>query len=85
MPATLLALDLSTAHGSLAVVCGNEVRFEASFQSERSHNARVFAPLQKALAAAGDHVLLSPGFSSLDQFRGYDDRGRQFEELVSNL
>ena len=38
-----------------------------------------------ALAAAGDHVLLSPGFSSLDQFRGYDDRGRQFEELVSNL
>ncbi|MBP8256811.1 MAG: UDP-N-acetylmuramoyl-L-alanine--D-glutamate ligase [Opitutaceae bacterium] len=38
-----------------------------------------------ALAAAGDNVLLSPGFSSLDQFRGYDDRGCQFEELVSNL
>lgn len=54
MPATLLSLDLSTAHGSLAVVCGAEVRFEASFQSERSHNARVFAPLQEALAAAGD-------------------------------
>ena len=53
MPATLLALDLSTAHGSLVVVCGEEVRFEASFQSERSHNARVFAPLQEALAAAG--------------------------------
>jgi tRNA threonylcarbamoyl adenosine modification protein YeaZ len=56
MPATLLALDLSTAHGSLAVVCGDEVRFEASFQSERSHNARVFAPLQEALAAAGDSL-----------------------------
>jgi tRNA threonylcarbamoyl adenosine modification protein YeaZ len=53
MPATLLALDLSTAHGSLAVVCGGEVRFEASFQSERSHNARVFAPLRDALEAAG--------------------------------
>ncbi len=53
MPATLLALDLSTAQGSLAVVCGGEVRFEASFQSERSHNARVFAPLRDALAAAG--------------------------------
>jgi tRNA threonylcarbamoyl adenosine modification protein YeaZ len=53
MPAALLALDLSTAHGSLAVVCGEQVWFEASFQSERSHNARVFAPLQEALAAAG--------------------------------
>lgn len=38
-----------------------------------------------AAAVAGDHVVLSPGFSSLDQFRGYDDRGRQFEDLVSNL
>lgn len=56
MPATLLSLDLSTAHGSLAVVCGDEVRFEATFQSERSHNARVFAPLREALAAAGDSL-----------------------------
>ena len=37
------------------------------------------------LAAAGDHVLLSPGFASFDMFRGYDDRGRQFESLVENL
>lgn len=56
MPATLLSLDLSTAHGSLAVVCGGEVRFEASFQSERSHNARVFGPLREALEAAGDDL-----------------------------
>jgi tRNA threonylcarbamoyladenosine biosynthesis protein TsaB len=56
MPATLLSLDLSTAHGSLAVVCGGAVRFEASFQSERSHNARVFSPLREALEAAGDSL-----------------------------
>lgn len=53
MPATLLALDLSTAHGSIAVVRGDDVLFESAFQSERSHNAQVFAPLREALAAAG--------------------------------
>lgn len=38
-----------------------------------------------AMATEGDHVLLSPGFASFDMFRGYDDRGRQFESLVGNL
>jgi tRNA threonylcarbamoyl adenosine modification protein YeaZ len=56
MKQTLLALDLSTAHGSIAVVRGDDVLFEASFQSERSHNAQVFAPLRDALAAAGDDL-----------------------------
>lgn len=54
MTRTLLALDLSTAHGSIAVVRGDDVLFQSSFQSERSHNAQVFAPLRDALAAAGD-------------------------------
>ncbi len=38
-----------------------------------------------ALAQAGDHVLLSPGFSSLDTFSGYTERGLQFESLVEAL
>lgn len=56
MTGTLLALDLSTAHGSIAVVQGDDVLFQSSFQSERSHNAQVFAPLREALAAAGDEL-----------------------------
>ncbi|MDI1314220.1 tRNA (adenosine(37)-N6)-threonylcarbamoyltransferase complex dimerization subunit type 1 TsaB [Prosthecobacter sp.] len=56
MPPTLLALDLSTAHGSIAVVRGDDVLFRSSFQSERSHNAQVFAPLREALAAAGNEL-----------------------------
>ena len=37
-----------------------------------------------ALAVPGDHVLLSPGFASLDQFQGYADRGDQFVNFVRN-
>ena len=38
-----------------------------------------------ARAVPGDHILLSPGFASFDMFRGYDDRGRQFESIVEKL
>lgn len=47
--ATILALDLSTPCGRIAVLRGDEVLFRADFQSERSHNAQVFAPLGQAL------------------------------------
>jgi len=50
---TVLALDLSTPHGAIAVLRGDAVLFEAGFTSERSHNAQVFAPLGAALKAAG--------------------------------
>ncbi len=35
-----------------------------------------------ALAQAGDVVLLSPGCSSFDMFKSFEDRGDQFRELV---
>ena len=38
-----------------------------------------------ALAVPGDQLVLSPGFASFDMFRGYDDRGRQFESIVESL
>ena len=38
-----------------------------------------------ARAVPGDNIVLSPGFASFDMFRGYDDRGRQFESIVEKL
>lgn len=58
---------------------------------EEYHAIEDVASLQEAVARAwqlsapGDAVLLSPACSSFDMFRDYQDRGRQFQELVLAL
>lgn len=51
---TVLAIDLSTTRGVIAVLKDGQVVYEAGFTAERSHNAQVFAPLGDALAAVGE-------------------------------
>ena len=45
----ILAIETSTPFGSVAVVRGEEIIFERSFTSERSHNSQLFAPLREVL------------------------------------
>lgn len=59
---TVLALDLSTSRGVIAVLREREVIYEADFTAERSHNAQVFAPLGEALGAIGsDSAIVAIG------------------------
>jgi UDP-N-acetylmuramoylalanine--D-glutamate ligase len=43
--------------------------------------------VQKAaeMAEAGDVVLLSPGGTSFDEFKDFEERGQKFRELVNAL
>jgi len=74
------------------IVLIGETSTELAFHCSAFRVAHTIAPtLSEAvrraaeLAGPGDHVLLSPGFASFDQFRNYEDRGDQFERLVQNL
>jgi tRNA threonylcarbamoyladenosine biosynthesis protein TsaB len=58
----VLAIDLSTLHGQVALVRGTELLFEAVFVSDRSHNSMLYGPLEKALATArADLVVVGTG------------------------
>lgn len=58
-----LAIDLSSARGSIALFREGMLIFEAIFQSERSHNACLFGPLSQALDQVGqeEDVLILVG------------------------
>ena len=53
----LLAIETSTPLATVALVRGHDILFESSFSAERSHNSRVFGPLQSALDAGRPDVI----------------------------
>ncbi|RKY64322.1 MAG: UDP-N-acetylmuramoyl-L-alanine--D-glutamate ligase, partial [Candidatus Latescibacterota bacterium] len=57
----------------------------------RGPRLKLCSSLEEALeeasrsAVPGDVVLLSPASASYDTFRNYEERGKKFKELVSEL
>ena len=49
----ILAIELSTRRGNIAVTRGGQLVFEQDFTSHRSHNSMLYAPLAAALETAG--------------------------------
>ena len=55
---TVLSIDTSTPVGGVAIVgLEGEVRYEARFTANRSHNSEFVEPLREALAVLGDDPL----------------------------
>ncbi|MHB1004033.1 MAG: UDP-N-acetylmuramoyl-L-alanine--D-glutamate ligase [Chloroflexota bacterium] len=51
----------------------------------RCQNLAEAVPLAAVAARPGDVVLLSPAFTSYDQFRDFEERGREFKRMVNAL
>jgi UDP-N-acetylmuramoylalanine--D-glutamate ligase len=75
-------------HAVLIGETSSELAFHcAAFRVAHTSCASLAEAVRRAaeLAQSGESVLLSPGFASFDMFRGYADRGEQFEKLVREL
>lgn len=67
---TILALETSTAHGSVALWCKGAVVQEWHFVSDRTHNSLLFAPLAAALDMADpDMIVVGTGPGSYSGVR----------------
>lgn len=60
---TILAIDTSTDHGSVALLTGGEMRLDETFVADRIHSSTLFAVLERAVALAPrvDQVVIGLG------------------------
>ncbi len=71
------------AYGQARDIIANDLQESIPTYKAASFEEAVY--LAKSYAKRGDVVLLSPGASSLDQFKSYEERGIFFQTLVKSL
>ncbi len=54
-------------------------------KTERAGTLREAVGMARRIAASGDTVLLSPGCSSFDEFKNYEERGSVFKDMVQRM
>ncbi len=59
--------------------------FDGTCESQRAESLIEAVHMAKAVALAGDKVLLSPACASFDMFEGFEQRGDVFVEAVSEV
>jgi UDP-N-acetylmuramoylalanine--D-glutamate ligase len=75
----ILALLIGASAEKIAMQIDGSVALERAETLDRAVEAAAKA------AQRGDIVLLAPACASFDQFQNYEDRGKQFKELVHQL
>ena len=75
----VIGAERETVMAALAKNAPNVPVVEIANQEEVMHQVVKAA---KSLAKPGDVVLLAPAAASMDQFKDYADRGKQFAEQV---
>ena len=69
--------------GEIAEQLENE--FPAALETHRASTIEEAVTIAQKISEHGDTVLLSPGTSSFDMFKGYEHRGDVFREAVKKL
>ncbi len=82
--------DLVQKHVRKAVLIGTAAdKFEKAWNGivplEKSESLAAAVETAFESAGTGDTVLLSPACASFDMFSDFEERGRQFKEIVNNL
>jgi UDP-N-acetylmuramoylalanine--D-glutamate ligase len=73
------------ASGKIAAALGQPARGRRPYTLERCENLEQAVRSAAGVAEKGDVVLLSPGGTSYDQFKDFEERGEAFRKWVSVL
>ena len=70
-------------YGHVSQLLENELKIPRGVDFCYGFNEAINRALE--LSSSGDSVLLSPGFSSFDQFKNYKERGNTFKKIIKEI